>query len=135
MMMSGGSCSRVAMNWIFCCMPLESSSTFLPTQSAMPRRVAHCSERRFASASAQSLESAKKHEVLEHLHLLIEAALFGHIANALEVAPVERLAETEYLAFVRQGDAHHHADGRGFTCAIGAKQPEDAAFTDIRSER
>ena len=40
MMMSSGSCSRVAMNWIFCCMPLESSSVFLGMASVICRRLA-----------------------------------------------------------------------------------------------
>ena len=38
MMMSSGSWSSAAMNWIFCCMPLESSSVFLGIASVISMR-------------------------------------------------------------------------------------------------
>ena len=36
-----GPCMTVVMNWTFCCMPLESSSTFLPYHAAPSKRSSH----------------------------------------------------------------------------------------------
>ena len=80
------------MNWIFCCMPLESSSVFLARASAISRRLAQAVARLRASA-ASGRELAEEDKLVEDLHLLVEAALFGQIADAVEAGALEGLAE------------------------------------------
>ena len=55
-----GSCTIVAMNWIFCCMPLESSSTFLLSQGRSSILSSQPAMRSFAVSRPTSLIAARK---------------------------------------------------------------------------
>ena len=68
------------------------------------------------------MELAEKDELIEDLHLLVQAAFFGQIADALEALAMKGLAEEDDLARVGHGDADHHADGTGFPGAVGAQE-------------
>jgi hypothetical protein len=68
--------------------------------------------------------------VSEHLHLLVEAALFRQIADAVEQVARKRLVEEAHGAGVRHGHADHHADGAGLTGAVGAEQSKHCAGLD-----
>ncbi len=80
------------------------------------------------------MELAEEDELVDDLHLLVEAALFGQIADAVEVLAVEGLAEELHVAGVGHGDADHHADGGGLAGAVGAEEAEHAAGLDLEGE-
>ena len=58
----------------------------------------------------EAVQFAEKDELVHDLHLFVEAALFGQIADALEMFAAERLAEEADGAGVRYRHADHHAD-------------------------
>ena len=76
------------MNCTFCCMPRESSSIFASPQSLSAvlsaKRSIHSSMRRSASFAAEPLELGEEAKDAAHLHLLVESALLGEIADAVE---------------------------------------------------
>src|ERR1700727_2148479 len=80
------------------------------------------------------MKLAQKDELIDDLHLLIEPALFREIAHTMEVFAFERLTEEAHFDRVRNGDADHHADRRGFAGAIRTKQSEHAAGLDAEGE-
>src|ERR1035441_6179653 len=55
MRMRSGSCSRAAMNWTFCCIPLESSSTFLCVHS-----LAWCGRLQLSEGTHKKVEELSK---------------------------------------------------------------------------
>ncbi len=77
---------------------------------------------------------AEKDELVHDLHLLVEAALFGQVADALEMLAVKRLAEEADRAGVGHGDADHHADAGGLAGAVGAEEAEHAARLNGEAE-
>ncbi len=54
-MRRSGSCKTHVMNWIFCCMPLESSSHFLSATSPSSTEASHRSTRGFTTESGTPL--------------------------------------------------------------------------------
>src|SRR6266481_3286697 len=58
----------------------------------------------------EAVELAEEDELVHDLHLLVEAALFREIADAVEDVSLKRAAEEVDGAGVRHGDADHHAD-------------------------
>ena len=80
------------------------------------------------------MELAEEDELVDDLHLLVEAALFGQIADALEALALEGLSEEDHLAGVGHGDAHHHADGAGFPGAVRAEKAEHLAGFNLEAE-
>ena len=79
------------MNCTFCCIPLESSSTFELPHAPSPAAPANAWARRWPPATADALELGQEDEVFDDLHLLVEAALFRKISNAVEQAAAQRL--------------------------------------------
>ena len=134
MMMSSGSCRSAAMNWIFCCMPLESSSVFLGMASVISMLLAPDVGALGGGGGVEAVELAEEDELVDDLHLLVEAALFGQIADAMKVLAVEGLVEELDRAGVGHGDADHHADGGGLAGAVGAEEAEHAAGLDAEAE-
>ena len=57
------------------------------------------------------MELTQEDELVHNLHLLIQAAFFREIADAMEVLAGERLTEEFDAAGVGHRDADHHADG------------------------
>ncbi len=76
----------------------------------------------------------QKDELVKHLHLLVEAALFRQITDPVQGIARKRLAEELHGAGVGLGDADHHADGRGLTRAVGPKQPEHGSGLDGKGQ-
>ena len=58
-MSSRGRCRTVVMNWTFCAMPLDSSSTFLSHQLWMPKRMNHFLSSAVAAAVLMPLRRAR----------------------------------------------------------------------------
>ena len=83
-----------------------------------------------AVRGVEAVELAEEDELVEHLHLLVEAALFGQVADAVEGVAGEGLVEEADGAGVGHGDADHHADGAGLAGAVGAEQAEHGAGLD-----
>ena len=82
------------------------------------------------SRGVEAVELAEEDELVDDLHLLVEAALFGEVADALEVVAGEGLVEEADGAGVGDGDADHHADGAGLAGAVGTEQTEHGAGLD-----
>ncbi len=60
---SSGRCSTVLMNWTFCCIPRDSSSTFLSAQPPSPSRSSQRLARSTAVPLGVPLSSARKTRV------------------------------------------------------------------------
>ena len=88
----------------------------------------------FGQGCVDVVELAEENELVEHVHLLVEAALLRQIADARERFASERLVEERDRAGVGHGDADHHADGTGLARAVGAKQPEHGSRLDADGE-
>jgi hypothetical protein len=78
----------------------------------------------------EAVKLAEEDELVHDLHLLVKAALFGEVADALEAVAAKGLAEELDGAGVRHGDADHHADGGGLTGAVGAEEAEHGSGLD-----
>src|ERR1700761_2387970 len=76
---------------------------------------------------AEAVKLAEEGELIEHLHLFVEAALLRQVADAVEQCAREGLAEEAHSAGVGHGHADHHADGTGLAGAVGAEQTEHGA--------
>ena len=76
------------------------------------------------------VQLAKEDQLVDDLHLLVEAALFGQIADAVQALALKGLAEETHPARVGNGDAHHHANGAGFAGAVGPQQAKHLARID-----
>ena len=135
MMISSGSCSSVAMNWIFCCMPLESSCVFFSMDSAISIRSHHWRARLFAVAASSPCSCPRKIELVDHLHPLVESALFRQIADAAQMVAAEWFIEEPHRTGIRQRHSDHHADGRGLARAVRPQQPEHGARLDAQAQR
>ncbi len=62
----------------------------------------------------EAVQLAEKDELIHDLHLLVEAAFFRQVADAVEETAVEGLAEEADGAGVGKRHADHHADAGGF---------------------
>ena len=82
----------------------------------------------------EAMELAEEDELVHDLHLFVETALFGEIADALEVFAAEGLPEEADGTRVWDGHADHHADGGGFSGAVGAEEAEHAPGLDGKAE-
>ena len=80
------------------------------------------------------VQLAKEDQLVDDLHLLVEAALLGQVADALQALAVKGLLEEADASRVGNGDAHHHANGAGFARSVGAEQAEDLARLDGQAQ-
>src|SRR5690606_4277869 len=64
-------------------------------------------------------------ELLLDAELLVEAALFGHVAHARLAPRPDGPALVAHLALVGHGDVGHHAQRRRLAGAVGAEQTQD----------
>jgi hypothetical protein len=83
---------------------------------------------------SQPAQLGQKHQLLDDLHALVEAAFLGQIADTPEGLAGPGFAEERDRARVRQGDPNHHADGGGFAGAIRPQQAEHAARLDFEAQ-
>ena len=103
----------------FLVLPVGDLQAFAPFQRAFARLVL-----------GEIAQAAEEDQVVENLHAFVEPALFGKVADVIQLLAVEGLAEEANLTFIRHSDADHHADGGGFAGAVGAEQAVDAAFAN-----
>src|SRR5580700_1973415 len=80
------------------------------------------------------MQASQKNEVIQYLHPLIQSALFGQVANALQLFAVEFLAEEPDLAFIGDVDANHHADRRRLAGAVRTEQAIHASFANVERQ-
>src|ERR1035437_10810120 len=76
------------------------------------------------------MQLAEEDQLFNDLHLLVEAALFRQIADALQALAIERLPKEADLTRVRNRDAHHHANGTGLARSVRNEQAEHLACID-----
>ena len=118
-----GSWMIAARIWIFCDMPFESSSQRFPSTPLRPMRsIAACTRSR-RPRSGDALQARDEREIRGDLHLAIEAALLGQVADAVLRLERRRVPEHAQLARVRHQDRHDHADRRRLA---GAVRPDEA---------
>ena len=89
-----GSWMMAARNCTFCCMPFDSSSQRLRSQSPRPTRSRPRRMRPGSSAVADALEPAEVGEERADAHLAVDAALLGQVADP--VLGVERRGVAEH---------------------------------------
>ncbi len=74
-------------------MPLESSSVFFGRASEICMRSHHTWARLVAVACVEPVQFAEEDQLVEHLHLLVQPALFRQVADAVQRRTLKRLAE------------------------------------------
>ena len=84
--------------------------------------------------SPDAADLAEEDELVEDLHLLVDAALLGQVADPAAAVEVGWAAEELHGAAVGQQDAHHHADRGRLARAVGAQQAVDRAGLDLQVE-
>src|ERR1019366_4659904 len=62
------------------------------------------------------------------LHLAVEAALLGEVADQVIARAGHLVAEHADLSAIGIEDIDDHADGGGLAAPVGTDEPEDAAF-------
>jgi hypothetical protein len=90
--------------------------------------------RREANGGREPVQLAEEDELIQDVHLFVEAALLGQVADAAQHGAGEGAVEERDGAGVGHGDADHHADGTGFAGAVGAEQAEHGAGLDGEGE-
>ena len=83
---------------------------------------------------SEAVQLAEEGELIQHVHLLVEAALLRQVSDAAQHGAGEGAVEERDRAGVGDGDADHHADGAGFAGAVGAEQAEHGAGLDGEGE-
>ena len=114
------------MNWTFCCIPLERSSTFLSAHSARPSRSSHAERAALALGPRHAADLRQEDDEVEALHLPVDAPLLGQIPH-LASRRTSSASEPNRLdpTLVGMEDPHDHADGRGLAGAVGPEEPVD----------
>src|ERR1700674_6060652 len=79
------------------------------------------------------MDARQEQQLLCHLHLRIQTALLGQVAEGMADVRVHRLARPAHRAAIGPEDVEHHADGRRLARAVGAEKAEDGAW--LRGER
>jgi len=77
---------------------------------------------------AHALQTCQIHNLVAHLHLLVQPTLFGQIANVRHIVGGDGAAVEHHRAAIGGGDHVDDANEGGLACAIRAKQTVDAAF-------
>ncbi|MGA9355236.1 MAG: hypothetical protein WBV46_16205, partial [Terriglobales bacterium] len=81
-------------------------------------------------AAGQAFELREKDEVSQHLHLFVESALFGEIAEVASLAAAQRFSQHQNLARIGDDDADDHPQRTGFAGAVGAEQAVNCGWLD-----
>jgi hypothetical protein len=84
----------------------------------------------FEACAVKALEAADVGQEVPHFHLLVQAALFGEVADAVLAFDGGLLAQDFDAAAVWEDDRHDHADGRGLARAVGADEADQGALGD-----
>ncbi len=80
------------------------------------------------------MQTAEEDELVEDIHFLVKAAFLGQIADTVEAPAVEGFFEKINAPRIGHGNAHHHADGTGFSGSVGAQQAKHLAGLDGKAE-
>ena len=105
--------------------PSRASRSCWSAQPAMPRRAIHSSITRIELGDGAALEPAVVAEQAADRHLLVEAALFGQVADAVARGGGVGGAEHLDLPCVGQQDVHDHPERRRLAGAVGADEAVD----------
>ena len=81
-----------------------------------------------------ALDRREEEELVDDLHLPVEAALLGQVADALLELLAHRLAEDADLALVGLRDVHDHPDRRRLAGAVRAEEAERDAVRNLEVE-
>src|ERR1019366_7948621 len=84
--------------------------------------------------TVHALDRREKQELVDDLHLPVEAALLGQVADAFLQPVVHLLAEHADLARVRLRDVHDHADRGRLPGAVRPEETERGAVRDLEVE-
>jgi hypothetical protein len=81
-----------------------------------------------------ALELAEVLERAPDRHALVQAALFGQVADAIAGGARRALAQHLDVALVGKKDTHDHADRRGLARTVGADEAVDRPLGDRQAE-
>src|SRR5450759_1951092 len=84
--------------------------------------------------TVHALDRREEQELVDDLHLPVETALFGQVADALLQLVVHLLAEDADLARVRLHDVHDHPDGGRLPGAVRAEESERRPVRNLQVE-
>src|SRR5271166_4112192 len=96
-------------------------------------RVGELSDALFRVRRLHAVQLREIQQLVGDLHLRIEPALFGQIAERVAYVRVDDRALPAHRAAVRLQDVEHDADRRGLARAVRTEQAEDRAL--LRAER
>jgi len=84
----------------------------------------------FGLAASEAFERAQVVQAVGQFQVVVQAALFGHIADAIFFVFVNWPAEDLDCPAVGFEEIERHAEGGRLACAVGAEQAEDFAGRD-----
>ncbi len=122
-------------------MPRDSSSTFASPQFCLRRDEAEPLEPLVDALvgfrGAHPLELGEEQQHAPHLHLLVQAALLGQIADAVEHSRRRVFGRAEARVIVPESgcdDVENHANRRRLAGAVGAEQAVDRSARDLKRQ-
>jgi len=80
------------------------------------------------------VQLAEVRELLRHVHLGIQAAFLGHVADAASGLERQGYAQPAHHAGIRREHAQRDAHRRGLAGAVAPHEPEQLAGADIEGE-
>jgi len=80
------------------------------------------------------VELGKIHQLLEHAHLGIEAALFGHVAEPAAGFEGDGRAAPENVSSIGTEHAHHDPHGGGLARAVAAHKAKQLTGAHVEAE-
>ena len=83
--------------------------------------------------AAQTLELRQIDGLLAHLHFLVKAALFGHIAELVDVVGSDGVAVERHRTAVGRRNLIDDSDERCLACAVGPQQPEHRTLRHLQA--
>ena len=118
------------MNWIFCWLPFESSSTLRSRYSGIRKRSSQSSISRARVGVGHAVQRREEAELLADLHLRVEAALLGEVAPGAARQRGVLGAHPGDAAGIGAEDVEHDPHRGRLAGAVRAEQPEDPARLD-----
>ena len=122
------------MNWIFCWLPFDSCSARRSAYSGMRKRSSQSRVSRSAALGFHAVQLGEEDELVEDLHLGVEAPLLRQVAPGLVREIPVRAAAPGNRPGVRPQDVQHDAHGRRLAGAVGAQEAEDLARLDLERD-
>ncbi len=85
-------------------------------------------------AGAHALELGQVHGLLPYLHLAVQAAFLGQVADAGDIGLRNRVSVEPDLAFAGEGDAVNDADEGTLTRSVGAQKAEYLSLRNLQRD-